>query len=82
MSTYDFDKMARVGDFEVHLATKNLYGCFEDVVDGGEGGLWFEQNESGQLVLIDYDGYYDMPQDVRKALIDFGCDISWVTDCD
>jgi hypothetical protein len=80
MSTYDFDKMTRIGDFEVHLATKDLYGCFEDVVDGGEGGLWFELNDAGQLVLIDYDGYYDIPKEVRQALTDFGCDITWVTD--
>ena len=74
MSTYDFDKMTRIGDFEVHLATKDLYGCFEDVVDGGEGGLWFELSDSGQLVLIDYDGYYDCllytspsPRDRQKS---------------
>jgi hypothetical protein len=80
MSTYDFDKMTRIGDFEVHIATKDLYGCFEDVEHGGEGGLWFELSYTGQLVLIDYDGYYDMPKSVRQALIDLGCDITWVTD--
>ena len=49
MSTYNFDKSTRVGDFEVNLCTAEAYGCFEDVEDGGEGGLWFERKEDGTL---------------------------------
>jgi hypothetical protein len=82
MSTYNFDKTTRIGDYEVNLCTDELYGCFEDVEDGGEGGLWFELNDDGVLSLIDYDGYYDLPKEVRQALTDFGCDITWVTQYD
>ena len=82
MSTYNFDKMTRIGDFETHLCTDKLYGCFEDVVDGGEGGLWFEYNNQGKLAICDYDGYFALPEPVIQALIQFGCDVSYVIDED
>lgn len=78
MSKYEFDKATQIGDFETHLCTKELYGCFEDVEHGGEGGLWFELNEAGQLALCDYDGYYELPKQVAEALVQFGCDISYL----
>lgn len=82
MSQYNFDKKTRIGDFETHLCTEELYGCFEDVEEGGEGGLWFERKEDGTLYLCDYDGYFALPYPVIKALIQFGCDVSYVTDED
>lgn len=82
MSTYNFDKTTRVGDYEVSLCTDKLYGCFEDVEEGGEGGLWFERQKDGTLFLCDYDGYFALPEPVIQALIGFGCDVSYVTDED
>lgn len=82
MTTYNFDKMTRIGDFETHLCTEDLYGCFEDVEHGGEGGLWFMRKPDGTLELIDYDGYFMVPEPVIQALIQFGCDVSYVTDED
>ena len=78
MSLYNFDKMTRIGDFETHLCTDKLYGCFEDVEDGGEGGLWFERKKDGTLALCDYDGYFELPKPVIQALIQFGCDVSYL----
>jgi hypothetical protein len=80
MSTYDFDKTTVIDDYEVNLCTDKLYGCFEDIEDGGEGGLWFNRKFDGTLELIDYDGYYELPQSVIEALIGFGCDVSYVTE--
>jgi hypothetical protein len=80
MSRYNFDKTTRIGDYEVNLCTDKLYGCFEDVEDGGEGGLWFDKTDQGQLKLVDYDGYYELPKPVIQALVQFGCDVSYVTE--
>lgn len=80
MSTYNFDKTVQIGDYETNLCTAEAYGCFEDVEHGGEGGLWFDRNEDGTLSLCDYDGYYELPKQVIEALVQFGCDVSYVTE--
>ena len=33
-----------------------------------EGGLWFDDNE-----LVDYDGCFELPEEVKLALKDRGC---------
>jgi len=51
----------------VGIDTKQNYGYWEHR-DGSEGGgLWF-YNETGVRVLIDYDGAWDLPKAVVKAL--------------
>ncbi len=39
----------------------------------GEGGLWFEGNE-----LVDYDGVFEIDQEVVKCLKDWGADVTYV----
>ena len=77
--TYNFDKTVTIGDYEINLSTDSAYGCFEDIKDGGEGGLWFERTADG-LALCDYDGYYELPKQVIEALKEFGCDTSYAED--
>ena len=39
----------------------------EDEETYSEGGLWFEDKK-----LVDYDGCYELPEEVKLALDDFG----------
>ena len=48
---------------------EQMYGCWE-YPDGGEGGgLWFALYQPPAAVeLIDYDGVYELPEDIVEAL--------------
>lgn len=49
-----------------------LYGYWERQ-DGSEGGgLWFDAPCAGKTELTDFDGAYELPQRVVKALRDAG----------
>ncbi len=65
--TYNFDHKIVVGKYQVQIDSNAQYGFFENVVDGGEGGLWFTDNE-----LVDYDGYYELPESVIVAIGQLG----------
>lgn len=60
----------------IQVSPSTNYGWFErnSGPDGGAGGgLWFAINDEGKTELVDYDGgYYNLPQQVAKALRDAG----------
>lgn len=66
---YAFDKVTRVGKFEVMVDSTAQYGYFEHEDYGDEcgGGLWFEDGS-----LVDYDGVACLPLDVATALEQLG----------
>lgn len=55
----------------VQIDPQARYGYWE-FKDGCEGGgLWFESTEDG-LMLTDFDGHYDLPHQVYRALTEAG----------
>ena len=66
---FNFDNGAWV---KIHNADGE-YGSWEFQADEddeetySEGGLWFEGKE-----LVDYDGCYELPEEVRMALTELG----------
>ncbi len=65
MADYKVVKTINTDNFEINLCEDN-YGYFEHNELGDEcgGGLWFEGDE-----LVDYDGVFELPKEVREALI-------------
>ena len=70
---YNFDKKEQVGDWLVEVDTAKQYGYFENQEHGGEGGLWFKDNE-----LVDYDGVYEIPKQVIMALQSMNLNVDYV----
>jgi hypothetical protein len=70
MTGYNFNLDLSTENFTILLDTEKLYGFFEHTVYGDElgGGLWFDL--AGELV--DYDGVYELPKEVGKALLNAG----------
>jgi len=63
----------------VQIDTAARYGYW-DYPDGSEGGgLWFG-TDMGCLELLDYDGAYELPKQVVKALRDYGVFVGDVFD--
>ena len=74
------DREKRTMEYTVIWNKDNQRGWFEiyDQESGGEdyygeGGLWFKGNE-----LIDYDGVFEIDEEVVKCLKDWGADVSYV----
>jgi hypothetical protein len=68
---YTFDKKAQVGQQLIQIDSKAQYGCFEhqELGDEGPGGsLTFDDDK----FLIDYDGVYELPRNVIKAIRQLG----------
>ena len=59
---------------EVLVDPESKYGYYEHDIQGEGGGLWFATSESqpGKLELIDYDGRFELPLNVAKALKEAG----------
>lgn len=76
-TSYNFSTVLRpYGDSEtvgrVYIDTAARYGFWE-WSDGTEGGgLWFDDDGASRLALIDYDGSFELPRLVIKALRDAG----------
>jgi len=70
---YNFNMKQQVGDWLVEVDTEKQYGYFENQEHGGEGGLWFKDNE-----LIDYDGVYEIPKQVIMALQSMNLNVDYV----
>lgn len=76
MSNYNFDTKLNTKNFTVEIDTQANYGYFEhnDLGDEWGGGLWFDplpMSEAGltkKLELVDYDGVFELPAEVREAL--------------
>ena len=63
---YNFDVklVSGTGRWVVEIDSSANYGYFEDTVNSGEGGLWFEGK-----ALVDYDGFSELPKTVEKMLL-------------
>ena len=81
-STYTphIDRDKRTMQYTVIWDKDDQRGSFElyDEESGGEdyygeGGLWFEGNE-----LVDYDGVFEIDDEVVKCLEDWGADVTYV----
>ena len=67
--SYNFTLKTKVGKFEVQIDPEASYGWFEHDELGDEcgGGLWFDQKD-----LMDYDGVFELPNDVIAAIKQLG----------
>jgi hypothetical protein len=56
--------------YQIQISPKTKYGWFEhnELGDESGGGLWFDRG----MCLIDYDGVYELPSEVKDTLIRFG----------
>lgn len=70
--TYNFNFKKDDGKFTVEVDADQLYGYFECNRNGEGGGLWFERKPDGTLTLIDYDGTFELPDEVIDILRDAG----------
>ena len=70
---YNFDRINAVEKYMVKIDSVAQYGFFENVIDGGEGGLWFEDN-----ALVDYDGVFELPRHVIVAIAQLGFNVDYV----
>lgn len=70
MSTYHFNRDLSRAPFTVKVDTAARYGYFEHDLLGDNcgGGLWFEADPTGDLMLFDYDGVFALPFTVALAL--------------
>jgi hypothetical protein len=70
MSKYNFTTKIGTQNYTIEIDPKSLYGYFEHDTLGDEsgGGLWFDKN----FQLIDYDGVFFLPSEVKNILIQFG----------
>ncbi len=68
----DYNFTTRIGtqNYDIGIDPKSLYGYFEhnELGDESGGGLWFDKN----FQLIDYDGVFFLPSEVKNVLIQFG----------
>lgn len=72
--TYNFTKIIQSGPFEIRIDPAARYGYFEHDTKGDlcGGGLWFEQLDGGVLALVDYDGVFELPREVKEGLQGLG----------
>lgn len=81
MSERKYDLVFPSRIYEVRVDSNALYGYFEYIGNANwecGGGLWFERDDKGRLVLMDYDGVGVLPSRVVEVLRDGGVDISAV----
>ena len=76
MAYYNFDIKLHEDEFDIQIDTDAHYGYFER--DDGEcsGGLWLaataDPDITQSLELVDFDGTFELPKPVLKALRDAG----------
>lgn len=65
MNEYKFDLNLSTDNYEIQIDQAAGYGYFENnkLGDNDAGGLWFESG-----ILVDYDGVYELPEEVETAL--------------
>ena len=70
--SYNYNKNIKKGKFEIKVDSQHQYGCFEHDNYGEDlgGGLWFEGN-----VLVDYDGVFELPEEVAEGLKELGFNV-------
>lgn len=64
---YNFDQDISTENYTIQIDTFAHYGSFEHKIYGDRigGGLWFDE----QNMLIDYDGVYELPKQVKDSLV-------------
>ena len=70
---YNFNCKLGTQNYTIDIDVKNKYGYFEHDTLGDQsgGGLWFDKD----LKLIDYDGVFELPSEVKNILVMFNmCD--------
>lgn len=65
---YNFDTKLPTKNWTVEIDNNENYGCFEHNKTGVGGGLWFDEDK----VLIDYDGVFELPEEVKSTLKEHG----------
>lgn len=77
MAQYNFTTKLQTKNFTIDIADAEGYGYFEHdrVGEDRAGGLWFRDK-----ALTDYDGVFELPREVIKALQDAGYDMSYALD--
>ena len=75
--TYIYDQDVSTKHYEIKISTESHYGYFEHKERGDEsaGGLWFGGFKGfgdDHKELQDYDGVYELPEEVRLALLAAG----------
>ena len=73
--SYNFDKKTQVGKWSVEIDSDKQYGFFEHDDYGEGGGLWFVDS-----MLVDYDGVYELPENVIKGIEDLGFNADYAKD--
>jgi hypothetical protein len=73
--SYNFDKKTQVGKWSVDIDSERQYGFFEHDDYGEGGGLWFVDS-----MLVDYDGVYELPDNVIKGIEDLGFNADYAKD--
>jgi hypothetical protein len=73
--SYNFDKKTQVGKWSVEIDSEKQYGFFEHDDYGEGGGLWFVDS-----MLVDYDGVYELPENVIKGIEDLGFNADYAKD--
>jgi hypothetical protein len=73
--SYNFDKKTQVGKWSIDIDSERQYGFFEHDDYGEGGGLWFVDN-----MLVDYDGVYELPDNVIKGIEDLGFNADYAKD--
>ena len=70
---YNFDVklVSGTGRWVVEIDSQANYGYFENTIESGEGGLWFDGK-----ALVDYDGFSELPATVEKMLMLANYDLS------
>lgn len=70
MPKYNFTTKIGTQNYTIEIDPKALYGYFEhdELGDESAGGLWFDKNFN----LIDYDGVFYLPSEIKNVLIQFG----------
>lgn len=61
--SHNFTQETQVGNWKVFVSPSTNYGYFESQITEKQGGIWFK----GRMV-IEYDGVFELPSDVVKAL--------------
>lgn len=71
--SYNFTINLSNKKFEIKIDPDAGYGYFEHEDFGDElgGGLWFNNK-----ILVDYDGVFELPKDVKDALANADYDVS------
>lgn len=76
MNQYNFDKALTTVKYTVGIDSNANYGYFQNDITGTEGGLWFNSNKE----LTDYDGVFELPNEVILMIESLGFNADYAKD--